>query len=204
MKMLARDYCLWTNIEKEIENKVKSCRRCQEYAKNPIKNTLCSWPIEDKTWIRVHADFAGPIEGRMFLIIVDAYSKWPELETTGTDILDGLLDVSSYAMVSVHDVQVDDRLWRRQANQLRPATHTTADSKLMDEFDFPLLLCVNDDPPIQDSSTTYRKDRTSTTPLPTPVPVHRPSRTQRPQLRLQVDPRRKTSTTDDSLTREVL
>ncbi|KAL6742848.1 hypothetical protein Aduo_015952 [Ancylostoma duodenale] len=104
----------------------------------------------------------------------------------------------------LYDVQVDDRLWRRQANQLRPATHTTADSKLMDEFDFPLLPCVNDDPPIQDSSTTYRKDQTSTTPLPTPVPVHRPSRTQRPQLRLQVDPRRKTSTTDDSLTREVL
>ncbi|KIH51998.1 integrase core domain protein, partial [Ancylostoma duodenale] len=79
MKMLVRDYCYWTNIDKDIEDKVKSCIRCQECAQNPIKNTLCSWPIEDEPWIRVHADFAGPLEGRMFLVIVDACSKWPEI-----------------------------------------------------------------------------------------------------------------------------
>ncbi|PIO55964.1 integrase core domain protein, partial [Teladorsagia circumcincta] len=30
-------------------------------------------------WIRVHADFAGPMNGRFYLILVDAYSKWPEI-----------------------------------------------------------------------------------------------------------------------------
>ncbi|PIO74710.1 integrase core domain protein [Teladorsagia circumcincta] len=48
-------------------------------AKNPIKTLLCSWPVEDKPWSRIHADFAGPIDGRMYLVIVDAYSKWPEI-----------------------------------------------------------------------------------------------------------------------------
>ncbi|PIO65754.1 hypothetical protein TELCIR_12554 [Teladorsagia circumcincta] len=42
MKMLARDYCYWTHIDKDIEDKVKSCIRCQENAKNPGKTSLCS------------------------------------------------------------------------------------------------------------------------------------------------------------------
>ncbi|KAK8769379.1 hypothetical protein V5799_014158 [Amblyomma americanum] len=30
-------------------------------------------------WQTAHADFAGPVEGRMLLIVVDAYSKWLEV-----------------------------------------------------------------------------------------------------------------------------
>ena len=36
------------------------------------------WPATP--WQRIHVDFAGPFVGRMFLIIVDAHSKWPEVE----------------------------------------------------------------------------------------------------------------------------
>ncbi len=43
---------------------------------------------------RIHLDFAGPFLGRMFLIIVDAHSKWPEVEimpsTTSTQTIDRL------------------------------------------------------------------------------------------------------------------
>lgn len=31
-----------------------------------------------KPWSRIHADFAGPVEGFYYLVIVDAYSNWPE------------------------------------------------------------------------------------------------------------------------------
>uniref|UniRef100_A0A7I4YY53 RNA-directed DNA polymerase n=1 Tax=Haemonchus contortus TaxID=6289 RepID=A0A7I4YY53_HAECO len=79
MKMLARNYVYWTNINDDIETFVRTCRRCQETAKNPVKTTLHSWPIEDKPWNRIHADFAGPINGKMYFVIVDAYSKWPEI-----------------------------------------------------------------------------------------------------------------------------
>lgn len=27
----------------------------------------------------IHIDFAGPFEGRMFFVVVDAHSKWPEV-----------------------------------------------------------------------------------------------------------------------------
>ena len=42
--------------------------------------------IEDHPWSkttapfqRVHVDFAGPFLGSMWLLLVDSYSKWPEI-----------------------------------------------------------------------------------------------------------------------------
>ena len=35
------------------------------------------WPA--KPWQSIHVDFAGPFMGKMFLIVVDAHSKWPEV-----------------------------------------------------------------------------------------------------------------------------
>ena len=36
-----------------------------------------------KLWSRVHVDYAGPLLGSMFLVIVDAHSKWIEVYNTG-------------------------------------------------------------------------------------------------------------------------
>ncbi|CAH8652805.1 unnamed protein product [Schistosoma rodhaini] len=38
-----------------------------------------SWPETKKPWIRLHVDYAGPISGQYFLVVVDSYSKWPEI-----------------------------------------------------------------------------------------------------------------------------
>ena len=35
-------------------------------------------------WGRIHVDFAGPFLGKMFLITVDAFSKWIEVDTMNT------------------------------------------------------------------------------------------------------------------------
>ncbi|MFG1588194.1 DDE-type integrase/transposase/recombinase [Staphylococcus aureus] len=45
----------------------------------PVKNELAPWPEPSGPWERIHIDFAGPMEGWMFLIVVDAYSRWPEV-----------------------------------------------------------------------------------------------------------------------------
>ena len=37
------------------------------------------WPTPNCAWERTHIDFVGPLEGLMFLIVVDAFSKWPEV-----------------------------------------------------------------------------------------------------------------------------
>ncbi|XP_014783245.1 uncharacterized protein K02A2.6-like [Octopus bimaculoides] len=37
------------------------------------------WPKTDSTWSSLHVDFAGPLNGSYYIIVVDSYSKWPEV-----------------------------------------------------------------------------------------------------------------------------
>ena len=41
--------------------------------------TLHPWIWPAKPWQRIHIDFAGPFMEKMFFIVVDAHSKWPEV-----------------------------------------------------------------------------------------------------------------------------
>ncbi|CAI2736565.1 unnamed protein product [Schistosoma spindalis] len=81
MKSLARSYAYWPSMDKDIENKCRNCPSCIQAAKNPLKCEPQYWPTPAGPWVRLHADFAGPIHGKMFLIIVDAFTKWPEVYT---------------------------------------------------------------------------------------------------------------------------
>ena len=75
MKRLAQRYMWWPKIDENIETVVKECAVCQENAKMPSKNyATWSWPVGP--WQRIHLDFAGPFMGKMFLVLVDAYSKF--------------------------------------------------------------------------------------------------------------------------------
>jgi len=49
----------------------------------PIAGTH-PWIPAQKPWERIHVDYAGPVEGHMFFIVVDAYAKWPEILMTST------------------------------------------------------------------------------------------------------------------------
>ena len=40
---------------------------------------LHPWVWLDDPWTRIHVDYFGPFLRKMFLIVVDAHSKWPEL-----------------------------------------------------------------------------------------------------------------------------
>lgn len=69
IKMIARSYVWWPNIDSEIENIVAACKVC-------VRERT---PYPDKFWSRIHSDFFGPFHGHIFVIIRDAYSKWPEV-----------------------------------------------------------------------------------------------------------------------------
>uniref|UniRef100_A0A914XSI1 RNA-directed DNA polymerase n=1 Tax=Plectus sambesii TaxID=2011161 RepID=A0A914XSI1_9BILA len=89
MKMLARSHVYWPNIDTNIDQLVKSCPNCASVAKSLLKAPLQSWPKPTQPWDRVHADYAGPLNGRWYLVVVDAFSKWVEiLESTSitTDV----------------------------------------------------------------------------------------------------------------------
>ncbi|XP_057692513.1 uncharacterized protein K02A2.6-like [Corythoichthys intestinalis] len=79
MKEMARSYFWWPGLDKQIEETVKTCSSCQKIRNNPPAAPLHPWDFPQDPWHRIHIDFAGPFENRMFLVAVDAHSKWPEV-----------------------------------------------------------------------------------------------------------------------------
>ncbi|XP_017881808.1 uncharacterized protein K02A2.6-like, partial [Ceratina calcarata] len=83
MKMIARSYFWWPGLDREIENVANSCMICLRERKKPQQVPLSTWPWPDRVWQRIHSDLLGPVEGKMFLIVIDAHSKWPEVVDMG-------------------------------------------------------------------------------------------------------------------------
>lgn len=79
MKSLARSYIWWPGIDLQIEEMAKLCNGCLERQKQPPPAPVHSWEWPTAPWQRIHVDYAGPFLDRMFLVVVDAYSKWPEV-----------------------------------------------------------------------------------------------------------------------------
>ena len=61
---------------------MKRCETCQDHRKQPPSAPLHPWEYQDGPWKHVHIDYAGPIDGHMLLIVVDANSKWIETYMT--------------------------------------------------------------------------------------------------------------------------
>ena len=90
MKSRARGYCWWPSIDSDIESMLADCESCRNVLSAPATKTQTwSWP--EKPWQRLHADFCGPIEGKMFLLVIDSHSKWleavPMTTTTSTQTI---------------------------------------------------------------------------------------------------------------------
>ncbi|XP_053686364.1 uncharacterized protein K02A2.6-like [Sabethes cyaneus] len=48
--------------------------------KTDRKTIMEPWPPPTKVWQRLHLDYTGPLDGNYFLILVDSYTKWPEVK----------------------------------------------------------------------------------------------------------------------------
>ena len=96
MKAIVRSYMWWPGLDRDLEDLAKACVECKSTKKAPPTAPLQPWSWPSRPWQRVHLDFAGPFQGAMFLIAVDAYSKWPEVRvmksTTAPQTLDVLRD----------------------------------------------------------------------------------------------------------------
>ncbi|KRX70014.1 Uncharacterized protein T06_15952 [Trichinella sp. T6] len=79
MKALARSYFWWPKMDEDIEKTVNTCNVCQSSRAAMPKAPVHSWETPNNPWSRLHIDFAGPFQGKTFLIVVDAFSKWLEV-----------------------------------------------------------------------------------------------------------------------------
>ncbi|XP_015276986.1 PREDICTED: uncharacterized protein K02A2.6-like, partial [Gekko japonicus] len=109
-KALARGYVWWPGLDKEIEEWVRGCPKCQQVRPDPPQATPQGWESSGKPWARLHIDFAGPLQGQMFLIVVDAMSKWLEVvhmkSTTSLAVIHALRRL--FATHGLPDVIVSD------------------------------------------------------------------------------------------------
>ena len=79
MKSIARSFVWWPGMDAQLEKKVMECERCQLTRHAPPKVPLHPWEWPPRPWGRIHIDYAGPYCGRMFLLAIDAHSKWLEV-----------------------------------------------------------------------------------------------------------------------------
>ena len=81
-EVFARSYCWWSHMDQDIEVLVQACQPCHPWL----------WP--SKPWVRVHIDFAGPFQKKMYMLVLDAHSKWPEIiempDTTASKTIEEL------------------------------------------------------------------------------------------------------------------
>ena len=78
IKQIARSFIWWPNVDSDLEQTVRSCQQCQENLKAPPPAPMNPWPWPEEPWSRIHVDFAGPVLGKMLMIVIDAHSKWIE------------------------------------------------------------------------------------------------------------------------------
>ncbi|VDP93708.1 unnamed protein product [Echinostoma caproni] len=84
MKSLARQMCWWPELDADIYATAKNCESCLHKLRTRPKNWT-PWPESYIPWQRVHLDFCGPFLNRYYaLVLIDSYSKWPEVFFTTT------------------------------------------------------------------------------------------------------------------------
>ena len=79
IKAFARSYVWWPNIDSHIERTVSSCNTCQSMRSAPPTAQTHPWIFPARPWSCIHVDFAGSISGCMYMAVVDAFSKFPEV-----------------------------------------------------------------------------------------------------------------------------
>ena len=75
---LARSYVWWPNMDAELEATAAGCNACAQHARDPPKTAVHPWSWPTRPWVRLHIDNAEPVDGVMFLVLIDAHSKWLE------------------------------------------------------------------------------------------------------------------------------
>ena len=66
--------------------KVRACEMCQQQTNAPHTTKLHQWEWAGQPWHRIHVDYAGPMDGKMVLVIIDAHSKYIDVHVVNAAI----------------------------------------------------------------------------------------------------------------------
>lgn len=97
MQTLAKLHVYWPNINTEIAHEAENCHFCQQSRQNDRSAPLHPWGISPEPWSRLHLDFAGPFEGKMWMVVIDSYTRWLEIlpvkNITSATTIEALRDI---------------------------------------------------------------------------------------------------------------
>ena len=110
MKSLARSYVWWSNMDYEIEAIVRRCEVCHTHKNRPSSAPLHPWEWPNRPWSKLHVDYAGPFLCMMFLVVIDAHSKWMDAYPVNTSTSMATIEKfrQSYAIHSLPETLVSD------------------------------------------------------------------------------------------------
>ena len=86
-------YVWWPGIDRDVDRCVRQCVTCQKSRPEPPEAPLHSWSWPTRPWAQLHLDYAGPVEGKMVLVMIDAHSKWIEAVPTTTATSAAVIEV---------------------------------------------------------------------------------------------------------------
>ena len=76
MKGLVRSRVWWPGIDADIKRLCSQCIACAQNSKDPAKSLQSGWGFPSGPWQRLHIDNAKLFNKFMWLIWIDAYSKY--------------------------------------------------------------------------------------------------------------------------------
>lgn len=92
-KLRAQDSIFWPTISKDIENMVSNCDPCLTFQRKSQKEPLINRELPSENWENIAADLFY-LDGKDFLLVVDMFSKYPELisleNTTSGNVINKL------------------------------------------------------------------------------------------------------------------
>ena len=92
-KLRAQDSIFWPTISKDIENMVSNCDPCLTFQRKNQHEPLINRELPNENWENIAADLFY-VDGKDFLLVVDMFSKYPELislkNTTSSNVIDKL------------------------------------------------------------------------------------------------------------------
>ena len=81
-KALARRYFYWPGMMRDIEQMLQTCSACQQFQPRNQREPLISHDVPELPWLKLGADIFE-IQGQSYLLIVDYFSKYPEILNIG-------------------------------------------------------------------------------------------------------------------------
>lgn len=119
-KLRARESVFWPFMSKEIQDVVESCSTCKDFARNNPKEPMIKMEIPKSPWQEVSSDIFT-IRLKDYLIVVDKYSKFPEVvelrELSSPGIIEKLKEV--FARYGVPEKLFSDNGRQYDSRQMR-------------------------------------------------------------------------------------